>query len=93
MPSWLPWAGIGATLALGAGAVVTGLGASQRYDELRGSCGQTVEGCAQSDIDQVKSRALTANLLWAAAGVSAVATGVVVYVNAREAGFAGAWSF
>ena len=93
LPRWLPWAGLGATLALGAGAVVTGLGASHRYDELRGSCGQTVEGCAQSDIDQVKSRALTANLLWAAAGVGAVATGVVVYVNAREAGFAGAWSF
>ena len=93
LPRWLPWAGVGATLALGAGAVVTGMGASQRYDELRGSCGRTVEGCAQSDIDQVKSRALTANLLWAAAGVGAVATGVVVYVNAREAGFAGAWSF
>ena len=93
LPRWLPWAGLGATLALGAGAVVTGMGASQRYDELRGSCGQTVEGCAQSDIDQVKSRALTANLLWAAAGVGAVATGVVVFVNAREAGFAGAWSF
>lgn len=93
LPRWLPWAGVGATLALGAGAVVTGLGASHRYDELRGSCGRTVEGCAQSDIDQVKSRALTANLLWAATGVGAVATGVVVYVNAREAGFSGAWSF
>lgn len=93
LPRWLPWAGLGATLALGAGAVATGLGASHRYDELRASCGQTVEGCAQSDIDQVKSRALTANLLWAAAGVGAVATGVVVFVNAREAGFAGAWSF
>ncbi len=93
LPRWLPWAGLGATLALGAGAVATGLGASKRYDELRGSCGQTVEGCAQSDIDQVKSSALTANLLWAAAGVGAIATGVVVYVNAREAGFAGAWSF
>jgi len=93
LPRWLPWAGVGATLALGAGAVVTGLGASQRYDELRRSCGQTVEGCAPSDIDQVKSRALTANLLWAAAGVGAVATGVVVFVNAREVGFSGAWSF
>jgi tetratricopeptide (TPR) repeat protein len=93
LPRWLPWAGLGATLALGAGAVATGLGASHRYDELRASCGQTVEGCAQSDIDQVKSRALTTNLLWAAAGVGAVATGVVVFVNAREAGFAGAWSF
>jgi len=93
LPRWLPWAGLGATLALGAGAVISGLGASHRYDELRGSCGRTAEGCAQSDIDQVKSQALTANLLWAAAGVGALATGVVVYVNAREAGFSGAWSF
>jgi hypothetical protein len=93
LPRWLPWAGIGATLALGAGAVVTGLGASHRYDELRGSCGRTIEGCAQGDIDQVKSRALTANLLWAAAGLGAVVTGVTVYVNARDVGFSGAWSF
>ena len=93
LPRWLPWAGLGATIALGAGAVVTGLGASNRYDELRVSCGQTAEGCAQSQIDQVKSRALTANLLWAGASAAAVATGVMVYVNTREAGFSGVWSF
>jgi len=93
LPRWLPWAGLGATLALGAGAVVTGLGASSRYDELRASCGQTVEGCSRSQIDQVKSRALTANLLWAGASVGALATGLMVYVNTREAGFSGVWSF
>ena len=93
LPRWLPWAGLGATLALSAGAVISGLGASNRYDELRASCGQTVEGCSQSQIDQVKSRALTANLLWAGASVGAVATGVMVYVNTREAGFSGVWSF
>ena len=52
-----------------------------------------MEGCSQSQIDQVKSRALTANLLWAGASVGAVATGVMVYVNTREAGFSGVWSF
>ena len=93
LPRWLPWAGLGATIALGASAVVTGLGASNRYDELRASCGQTVEGCPQSQIDQVRSRALTANLLWAGASVGAVATGLMVYVNTREAGFSGVWSF
>jgi hypothetical protein len=93
LPRWLPWAGLGATLALGAGAVVTGLGASQRYDELLRTCGGTVEGCPRGDIDQLRSRALTANLLWAAAGVGAAATGVMVYVNTREAGFSGVWSF
>ena len=61
--------------------------------ESKASCGRTTEGCSTSDIDQVKSSALTANLLWAATGVGAVATGVIVFVNAREAGFAGVWSF
>jgi hypothetical protein len=41
----------------------------------------------------VKSRALAANLLWAAAGLGAVATGAMVYVNAREAGVRGVWAF
>jgi len=93
LPRWLPWAGLGATVALGAGAVVTGLGASHRYDELRGSCGQRTEGCPTSDIDDVKSRARTANLLWVAAGIGAAMTGVTFYVNTREAGFSGVWSF
>jgi len=93
LPTWLPWAGLGATIALGAGAVVTGLQANSRYEQLKTSCGRTAEGCPAADINQVKSSALTANLLWAATGVGALATGVVVFVNAREAGFAGAWSF
>jgi hypothetical protein len=84
---------VGATVALGAGAIVTGLEASHRYDELRSTCGRTAEGCATVDINQVKSRARVANLLWAATGVSAAATGIIVYINAREVGFAGAWSF
>jgi tetratricopeptide (TPR) repeat protein len=93
LPTSLSWAGLGATIALGAGAIVTGVQVNRRYDQLKASCGRTPEGCSTSDIDQVKSSALTANLLWAATGVGAVATGVIVFVNAREAGFAGAWSF
>jgi hypothetical protein len=93
LPRWLPWAGLAATVALGGGAVYTGFKGAQRYDELRASCGQTVEGCRPSDIDDLESRALTTNLLWAAAGVGAVATGVMIYVNTREAGFSGVWRF
>jgi hypothetical protein len=93
LPTGLAWAGVGATVALGAGAIVTGVQASHRYDQLRSSCGHTAEGCATADIDQVKSRARIANLLWAATGVTAAATGIVVIINAREVGFAGAWSF
>jgi hypothetical protein len=84
---------LSATLALSVGAVVTGLQANHRYDQLMSTCGRTPEGCSAADIDGVKSSALIANLLWAAAGVGAIATGVVVVVNAREVGFARAWSF
>jgi hypothetical protein len=93
LPRWLAWAGLGVTLALGAGAIYSGLRAARRYDELSNSCGQTSAGCAQTDIDQVKAQALTANLLWAAAGVGALATGVTVYVNTRESGVSGVWRF
>jgi tetratricopeptide (TPR) repeat protein len=93
LPTSLSWAGLGATIALGAGAIVTGVQANRRYDQLKASCGRTAEGCSAADIDQVKASALTANLLWAATGAGALATGVIVFVNAREAGFAGAWSF
>jgi hypothetical protein len=93
LPRWLPWAGLGVTVALGAGAMYSGLRASRRYDELSNSCGQTSAGCAQTDIDQVKAQALAANLLWAAAGVGALTTGVMVYVNTRESGVSGVWRF
>lgn len=93
LPRWVPWAGLAVTLALGAGAVYSGLAASQRYDELSSSCGQTAAGCPQGDIDKLKSRVLAANLLWAAAGLGALATGVTVYVNTRESGVSGVWSF
>ena len=93
LPRWLPWAGLGASAALAVGAVVTGLAASSRYDELRRTCGQTEQGCPTADIDDVKSRTLTANLLGAAAGVTALATGVAVYFNTREAGLSGLWRF
>ena len=74
------------TIALAAGAVVTGLSASSRFDDLRSSCAQTPAGCTADQIDGVKSRDRAATVLWVAAGVFAVATGVSFYVNAREAG-------
>jgi hypothetical protein len=93
LPRWLPWTGLAASVALGAAAAVTGLGASHRYDELLSSCGATATGCSDSEIDEVRSKARTANLLWVGAGVMAAATGVAVYANTREAGFSGLWRF
>jgi hypothetical protein len=90
---WIPWALAGTTIALGAGAIVYGRSASSRYDDLSGSCGQTSTGCTSDQVQEVKSRAFKANVLWALAGLAAVGTGVVIYVDARDAGLSALWTF
>lgn len=93
MPRWVPWTLGAATVALGAGAIITGLSANHRFDELNTTCGRTAQGCGSEAIDDVRSRAHRATLLWALTGVAAVATGVTVFVNASAAGVSGLWAF
>ena len=93
LPVWLPWALAGATLALGGAAAIAGQSASHRYDDLRLSCGQTPQGCASDQIDDVKSRADRANLLWALAGTAGLGAGVTGFLNVRAAGVSGLWRF
>jgi hypothetical protein len=86
LPGWVPYVGAGLTVALTAGAIATGLSASSRFDDLRATCGQTAAGCTADQIDGVRSRDRLATILWIAAGMFASATGVAIFVNAREAG-------
>jgi hypothetical protein len=90
---WIPWTLAGVTVALAAGAVAYGLSASNRYDSLNTSCGQTPTGCSSDQVQEVKSRALKANVLWALAGVAAIGTGVVIYADTRDAGISALWTF
>lgn len=89
LPRWVPWVGAGLAVTLASTAAVVGLSSNTRFNELESSCGQTSAGCAGADIDAVRSRTRTANILWVAAGALTVATGVGVYVNTREAGLSG----
>jgi tetratricopeptide (TPR) repeat protein len=89
----LRWVGVGLTLALAGAAVGTGLSASSKYDELKGSCGESSAGCPKGDIDKVKSRALLTNLLWGATGIAAAATGLAFYLAPHEAGVQVAWRY
>jgi tetratricopeptide (TPR) repeat protein len=90
---YLRWVGVGVTLALAGGAIATGLSASSKFDDLKGSCGSTSAGCARSDIDGVKSRALVTNLLWGATGVAAIATGLAFYLTPHESAVQVAWRY
>ncbi len=90
---WYVWTAAGGTVAFAAGAIVAGLSANSRFNDLQSSCGQTAAGCSESQIDTVKSRAMLTNVLWVLAGASAVATGVSLYVDSREVGVSVALSF
>lgn len=81
------------TAALAVAAVATGMSSNSRYDSLKSTCAQTPAGCTADQIGVVRSRDQTANVLWALAGVSAVGTGVTVFVNTREAGVSALWKF
>jgi hypothetical protein len=93
LPRWVPWVLTTATVGLGVAAIVSGVSASSRYDELRDSCGKVAGGCPSADIDDVKSRARRANILWVLTSVAAVGAGVTIYVNVDAAGASGLWRF
>jgi tetratricopeptide (TPR) repeat protein len=80
---WLPWAGAVVTAALAAGALVANSAMHSRYDDLVGTCGRTPSGCSETDINSVRSRRTTAQVLAGSAGVTAVATGLVLYFDNR----------
>jgi tetratricopeptide (TPR) repeat protein len=90
---YLRWLGVGVTAALVGGAIATGVSASSKYDDLKNTCGNTPEGCTDSQVNPVKSRALVTNILWALAGTAAVGTGVMFVLTPHESVAQVAWSF
>jgi hypothetical protein len=88
---WYVWAAAGGTVLFATGAIVAGLSANSRFNDLQNSCGSTSAGCSESQIDGVKSRAALTDVLWILAGASAVAIGVSFYLDSREAGVSVAW--
>jgi hypothetical protein len=89
----LRWVGLGLTAALAGGAILTGISASTKYNDLKNGCGQTQGGCPGSEVDKVKTRALVTNILWGATGAAAIGTGVAFYLAPGEASAQVAWRF
>ena len=78
---WPVIVGASATGAFAAGAIAFTLSGNSLYNDLKGSCGNTVTGCAQNQIDSVKTRDHAATAFWILAGAAAVATSVVLVVR------------
>jgi hypothetical protein len=74
-------AGAAATGALAAGAIAFAVSGDNLYNNLKSSCGNTILGCSQSQIDGVKTRDRAATAFWVLAGAAAVVTSVVLIVR------------
>jgi hypothetical protein len=70
------------TVALGIGAIVSGLAMQSKYDSLKSSCGSdSTSGSGCTDISAVTTRRNIANVLWGLTGAAAISTGVLFYVE------------
>jgi len=95
IPEWAPTAGLIVTGTFAVAAIATSIAASNKFNNLKDSCGQSVQGCVQSDLDGLNSRARWATAFWILTGISAVATGTVFVIdyNEKHAGFSLAGRF
>jgi hypothetical protein len=93
LPRWTPLAAAVLTIGVASAATAAGQSASSRFDELKGSCGQTSQGCTSAEVDGVRNLDRAATILWASAGLLAAATGVTIVVNTRAAGASALWRF
>jgi tetratricopeptide (TPR) repeat protein len=89
----LRWVGVGVTAVLVGGAIGTGIWASSQYDDMKNGCARSSTGCEQGEIDGLKARALLTNVLWGAAGVAAVGTGLAFLLTPQEGAVQVAWRF
>jgi hypothetical protein len=75
-----PWTVTGSAFTVASFVVAIGLSvaAQEQFNDLAATCGQTVMGCAQSEVDGVTTLATGANVMYAVSGVLLAATGVAL---------------
>jgi tetratricopeptide (TPR) repeat protein len=78
------WIAAGSAGALAVGALVVGLNAQSKYDDLETRC---APNCAASEVDSVRTRATVADVLWGLTAAAAVTAGVLFFLEQpRERG-------
>ena len=81
------WVAAGTAAALGISALVVGLSAQSKYDELNDRCGSDAAGvCAQSDVDSVNTRAIVTDVLWTTALAAGITAVVLFFVEGSGSG-------
>jgi hypothetical protein len=74
------WIAAGAAGALALSALIVGLNAQSKFDELSDTC---KPACSDSDVDSVKTRALITDVLWGTAAAAAATAVVLYFVEGR----------
>ena len=85
------WAASGSALLLGIGATAVSVSVKSRYDELNTACGSGHvgrPGCAESDVDALATRQITANVLWGLTGAAALTAAILFFVEGRSVAIA-----
>jgi len=78
------WIAGGATVVLGAATVAMGLSTRSRYHALRDGCGATPARCSDAAVDGLDTRILLTNLLLGLTAASAVTSGTLFVLDARD---------
>jgi hypothetical protein len=76
------WIAAGTAGALALSALVVGLNAQSKFDDLNNSCKPR---CADSEVSSVRTRAIVADVLWGTAAAAAVTSVVLFFVEGRAA--------
>ena len=78
------WIAAGSAAALALSGLVVGLNAQSKYDELMDRCAGVGNGCTESEVDSVKTRAMVADVLFGVAGAAAITAGVLYFLEGRS---------
>lgn len=81
------WVAAGTSVLLAGGAATFGLLMQSKYDDLNKSCGRKSAewpGCSPSDLQSLDELKDAANVLWIAAGLTAMTAGVLFVVEGRS---------
>jgi tetratricopeptide (TPR) repeat protein len=76
------WVALGSAGALAVSAIVVGLSAQSKYDELKDDCAPY---CANSEVDSVRARAVATDVLIGTAIAAGVTAGVLFFLEGRGA--------